>query len=135
MPAKKIKTRTVERSRYKIYLKRAEDFYATMESAFARGNWNSAGLEAVHCAISITDAILVYLASVRSSSEDHDDVTELLKQRVTTPGAAQKIHHLEMILALKHDIEYGVRDFSQREAAEVVKHTERYFEWAKSLLP
>ena len=51
MPPKKIRTRAIESSKYVIYPKKAQDFYQTMQLALGEGNWDSAGLEAVHCAI------------------------------------------------------------------------------------
>jgi len=35
---------------------------------------------------------------------------------------------------MKNLIEYEARNFTQREAVEIAKHTERYFDWVRSLL-
>jgi len=135
MPPKKIRTRAVERSKYVIYLKKAQDFYRTMQLALGEGNWNSVGLAAVHCAISATDAIVAYSGGLRSASPDHGDAIRLLRETVTHPEALQKSKHLATIISVKNRIEYEARNFTKQEAQEIAKHTERYFDWIESILP
>jgi len=135
MPPKKIRTRAVERSKYVIYLKKAQDFYRTMQLALGEENWNSVGLAAVHCAISATDAILAYAGGLRCASPDHSDAIRLLRDTITTPEAHQKSKHLSTVISMKNLIEYEARNFSQKEAEEIAKQTERYFDWIKSVLP
>lgn len=134
MAPKKVRTRTVDRSKYQIYFRRAQDFHTTMWLAFSQGNWNSAGLEAVHCAISATDALLIYTSGIRSSGEDHTDAVYLLRAHVDQPGMEQNVNHLQAILAVKHIVEYGDQKFNQKQAETVVTHADRYFSWVKSVL-
>lgn len=98
MPPKRIRTRAIERSKYVIYLKKAQDFYRTMQLALGKGNWNSAGLAAVHCAIFATDAILAYSGGLRCASPDHGDAIRLLRDAITTPEALRKSKHLPTII-------------------------------------
>lgn len=44
MTPKKIKTQTVEKSDYKIFLKKAKDFYNIMLTARDTENWTAVGL-------------------------------------------------------------------------------------------
>jgi HEPN domain-containing protein len=134
MAPRKVRTRTVDRATYHIYLERAQDFHTTMWVAFRQGNWNSAGLEAVHCAISATDALLIYTSGIRSSGEDHTDVVYLLRTHVNQRGVEENANHFQAILAAKHIVEYGARKFDQRQAETVVTHADRYFNWVKSVL-
>jgi len=60
MSPKKLKTKAVEKSDYKIYLNKAKDFYDTMFKARDAGKWTAVGLNAVHCVISCCDAMLVF---------------------------------------------------------------------------
>ena len=135
MPPKKIRTRAIERSKYVIYPKKAQDFYQTMQLALGEGNWNSAGLEAVHCAISATDAILAYSGGLRCASPDHSDAIRLLRDTITTPEALQNSKRLTTIIGMKNRIEYEARNFTRKEAEEIAEHTERYFDWIRSILP
>lgn len=60
MTPKKIKTILVEKSDYRVYLKKARDLHDIMISARDSENWTAVGLNAVHCAISCCDAMLTF---------------------------------------------------------------------------
>ena len=132
MVAKKIKTRAIERNEYKTYLKKASEFYDTMLQAKERGRWNAVGLNAVHCAISSSDAMLVFYTGIRSVSDDHLAVIDLLLSSIKLPEVNSKCETLRKILVKKSIIEYEDRDFTQREALEILKLTERYYTWVVS---
>lgn len=134
MTAKKITTRKVERSKYTIYLKKASEFYQTMQQAEKDRRWNAVGLNAVHCAISSCDAILVFYLGVRSSSDYHADAVSLLSSLSNISDAGQKSKTLSNILAKKNLVEYEDRDFLENEARTLIKLTERFFDWVKSKL-
>ena len=132
MVAKKIKTKVMERSEYKIYLKKTNEFYDTMLQAKDSGKWNAVGLNAVHCAISSSDAMLVFYAGIRSTSDDHLSVIDLLSNSVRLPEVKSKCETLRKILVKKSIIEYENRDFTQKEALEILKLTERFYTWVGS---
>ncbi len=132
MSAKKTKKKAIERSEYRTYLKKASEFYDTMLQADERGRWNAVGLNAVHCAISSSDAMLVFYAGIRSTSDDHFSVIGLLSHSVRLPEVKSKCEILRKILAKKSIIEYENRDFSHKEAQEILKLTERFFTWVAS---
>jgi len=127
MVAKKIKTKAIMRSEYRTYLKKATEFYDTMLQAKKREKWNAVGLNAVHCAISSSDAMLVFYAGIRSSSDDHLAVIDLLSTSIRLPDAGSKCETLRRILVKKSVIEYENRDFTQKEALEILKLTERFY--------
>lgn len=132
MIAKKIKTEAIERREYKIYLKKASEFYDTALQAKEKGRWNAVGLNAVHCAISSSDALLVFYAGIRSISEDHLSVIDLLSSSIRLSEVKSKCESLRRILAKKNIIEYEDRDFTQKEALEILKLTERFYTWVVS---
>jgi hypothetical protein len=132
MAAKKIKTKVIERSEYKTYLKKASEFYDIMLQAKERGKWNAVGLNAVHCAISSSDAMLVFYAGIRSTSDNHLSVIALLSNSVRLPEVKSKCETLRKILVKKSIIEYENRDFTQKEALEILKLTERFYIWVVS---
>lgn len=134
MTARKITTRKVERSKYAVYLKKADEFYQTMIQAEKEKRWNAAGLNAVHCAISACDALLVFHLGLRSSSEQHEDVVILLSSLPNAADMNQKSRALANILAKKNLIEYEGRDFLESEAEALLKLTIRFFDWVKSKL-
>lgn len=134
MVAKKIKNERIERDKYSEYLKKAQDFFDGMQQAYLAGNWNAAGLAAVHCAISSNDALLVYFRGVRSTSENHRDAVELLQGCQEIEGIENMVSHLRRIIGKKNLIEYEARQFFQTEAEEIIKHTERFYNRVRALL-
>lgn len=134
MAAKKIKTEKIERSKYSAYLKKAQDFFDAMHQAYLSNNWNAAGLAAVHCAISSNDALLVYFRGARSISDNHLDAIELLQGCREIDGIESMLSRLRRVIGKKNLIEYEARPFSQTEAEEIIKHTERFYNRIRALL-
>ena len=129
MVAKKTKKKVVERRKYRTYLKKASEFYDLMLKAKERKKWNAVGLNAVHCAISASDAMLVFYAGIRSTSDDHLAVTDLLSSSINLPEVKPKCKTLRRILVKKNIIAYESRDFTRKEAEEILKLTERFYKW------
>jgi len=118
--AKKIQIKAVERGEYKTYLKKAGEFYEVMLQAKEMSKWNAVGLNAIHCAISSSDAMLVFHAGIRSTSNDHLAVIDLLSTSVKNlPDIKSKCETLRKILVKKSIIKYEDRDFTQKEALEI----------------
>lgn len=78
MTAREIKIRQEERSAAQDYLKKAIDNYQQMLFAIQQDNSNAAATLALQCAISSADAICVFEKGVRSISQDHFDVCDLV---------------------------------------------------------
>ncbi|MCL4490101.1 MAG: hypothetical protein M1570_18510 [Chloroflexi bacterium] len=135
MAPKKILSRATAKDKYRIYLGKAKDFNRAMQRSLEEGNWTSVGLEAVHCAISATDALLVYAGGIRCISEDHADAAYLLIQTLHSAEATKNSAHFLRIIEAKNIVEYEDRRFTPKEAQEVAKHLERYFAWVRSYLP
>lgn len=128
------RTRAVERSRYRLFWDRAEEFREAMRTAAERERWSAAALNAIHAIISAADAVLVYRRGVRSAGQDHLDAAELLAQE-SVPDAAKAVGHFRRALAKKNLAAYEDRELSPRESKELVEHAERFFEWASRVLP
>jgi len=120
---------------YAGYLKKAADFNIAMHASSAAGNWNSVGLEAVHCAISGNDAVLSFFSGERSKRQDHKEAVSLLIKAIGTDEAKGAAEHLRKVISLKNLIEYEGRSFTKAEAESITKHADRFYEWAKSILP
>jgi hypothetical protein len=134
MTPKKIKTVSVEKSDYKIYLKKAKDLYGITLKARDGQNWTAVGLNAVHCAISCCDAMLTFHFGVRSSGEDHSQAADLIlrinKDNVKSAASAYK-----RIIAKKNLVAYENREFRKGDAEDILKITNRFYEWTISNLP
>ncbi len=134
MTPKKLKTKTVEKGDYGVYLKKAKDFYDTMLKAQDAGKWIAVGLNAVHCAISCCDAMLVFHLGVRSIGADHMQIADLLT-RLPQKEVNSEVAALKRIIAKKNLIAYENREFRQTEAIDILKLTKRFYNWALSNLP
>lgn len=134
MAARRSAIRRVEKVRAIGFLRKATEFYETMRQAMQAEHWNAAGLNAVHCAISACDAVLVYYTEQRSASPDHETAAYLLGALDKVPDAKPKAETLRRILHEKHLIEYEDRAFTASEAATLTKLTERFYTWAHGLI-
>lgn len=134
MAARRSSIRRVEKVRAVGFLRKATEFYATMQEAARASHWNAVGLNAVHCAISACDAVLVYYTEQRSASPDHEMAAYLLGMLDKVPDAKPKAETLRRILHEKHVIEYEDRAFTASEAATLAKLTERFYTWTQQLL-
>jgi hypothetical protein len=133
MSAKQRSYEKVEGSSHDVYMDKAAAFFRAMNAAYKDENWYSVGLEAVHCAISATDAVLAKKYGIRSTSKDHRDVIKLLEEKLGRTAGAETAA-LGRIIAMKNQVEYLDRIFTKKEAEEIYKRTDRYFNWAKKMM-
>ena len=134
MNAKTNKTRIIEKSQYRIYLDKAFEFHEMMLKARENGFWTAAGLNAVHCAISSADALLVFHLGLRSVGDDHVAVVDLLT-RLPFEAKREETNAFRRIIAKKNVIAYENREFRQTDALEISKSAERFYAWTKKNLP
>ena len=131
MSAKKIKIKQEDKSAAIDYLKKAEDNHSQMIAALENNNYNAVGTLAVQCVISSADAICIYEKGIRSISQDHFDVCDLVKS-ITLPEAKEKSNLLRRIIAKKNLIQYERRSMYQSEAIEVTKTAAKFYQWVVS---
>ena len=134
MPRRPDRIRQVHRSGAAIFIKKASEFFDSMQHAMQVEQWNAAGLNAVHCALSACDAVLVFFTEQRFASPDHDAAANLLESLNKIPQAKQKADTLRRILREKNLIECEEREITHRDAAELTRLTERFYRWAHRLI-
>lgn len=119
-----------------IYLKKAKEFYQTMYQAEKAHNWNAVGLTGVHAVISLSDALLVKYAGVRSTESSHMRVVDLLNESLRShiDDVAQKSQTARRVIAKKNVVSYENRDFLKSEALDLIKQVERFYRWAIEFL-
>ena len=132
MSARKIKTRPENPDSVREYLKKAADNHSQMLLALDSENSNAASTLAVQCAISSADAICVYELGMRSVSQDHRDVCDLVRS-ITLNEAAEKSNALKRIIAKKHLVQYESRSITHGEAKDMVKWASRFYRWVVSV--
>lgn len=128
--------KTTKEDKWNNYRLKSVQFLESARDAMVKGNWNSVGLNAVHAAISINDALTTYLKNIRSVSEKHSDAAYLLIDVLDgSLEAKANSKHLIWLVNRKNVIEYEARLFYQGEAEDALKHAERLLSWAKTILP
>lgn len=130
MTAREIKVRQEGRSTASDYLKKAADNYEQMLVAFRASNWNAAATLAIQCAISCADAVCVYGKGVRSISQDHFDVCDLVAG-LPLEGAEEKSKQLRKVIARKNLVQYECRSENRSDVDEMVKVTTRIYQWVR----
>jgi len=131
----KFKVGKTSKENYKKFLKKADEFFEMMQESLKKKKWNAAGLNAIHAGISANDAILTFHFGLRSISPKHDDAVKLLIAMMKRDDIETKAKHLRRLISVKNLVEYNGRLFSKSEAESLIKHAERFLDWAKSLLP
>jgi hypothetical protein len=131
---KRVPTRNVDKSAAINYLRKAQQFSRAMLESLDKGDWDAAGLNAVHCAISASDAVLVFTQGIRSASSKHDDSAMLLDSMVKAPGTKSAVSQLKRLVAKKNLIEYEERMFRESEARDTAKNASRLLAWAETVL-
>ncbi len=133
MVARERKVKEEAKSAAKDYLKKAADNYDQMLVAFNASNWNAAATLAVQCAISSADAICVHEKGLRSVSQDHLDVCDLVGQ-LSCEGAQDKSKQLRKIISRKNMVQYECRHMHKSDADEIVKVTARVYQWVQETI-
>lgn len=69
----------VDKTKFKVYLQKADEFLKAARDEFERDRYNSAASLAVHAAINALDALTVYLSGQWHAGQRHEDAWKLLK--------------------------------------------------------
>ena len=129
------KTTQVRRGEARLYLDKADQFVEQARFGLDAGRNDAALLDAIHAAISGTDAVTIALAGVRSSDPDHQRAADLLEEVAgSAPEVRERARQLRALLARKNTVEYQSRKASAREAREGVDRAGRIVDWAKGVL-
>jgi len=135
MSARRIAHKSIPKVEYKDYLKKAEEFYATMQDCLINERWDSTCLEAVHAVISVNDALTIWAKGIRCASPRHEDAVVLLQGLTELKGVKENASHILRVIKKKNAVEYDRKNFTRREAEDIARHVERFMQWVKSILP
>lgn len=130
---KPLRMRAVNQSEYTGYWNKAEEFFEVMEHAHKNRMWSAVGLNAVHCVISASDALLVKFQGIRAAEDDHMRALELLASS-SIVGIDKQVATVRRIIAKKNIIAYESREFRESEALDILKQAERFYRWAFEIL-
>ncbi len=130
------KTVPVSREDSCKYLSKALEYLVAAKDCRSDGRFSSAGLLAIHTAISSADAILGSVTGYRSSSPDHRDVVELIRQQLRhIEGSSKQANRLSRIIGKKSLVQYETRELTEKEALYLVEQAERFLDWVREVVP
>lgn len=132
MAAKTIKTSNVDKHDAANYWKRSQELFQSMRNNLLVENWNAAVIDGVHAAISANDAITVASIGKRSTSSQHLDAVELLRQAIA-PELMPDVNRLRKIIHIKSHVEYGPSLIPSKNAIQIVQDVERFLKWAEGV--
>jgi HEPN domain-containing protein len=116
-------------------LDKAVQFIDQARSGLDSGRNDAALLNAIHAAISGTDAATVALAGVRSTDPDHQRAADLLAEvTASAPEGREQVRQLRALLARKNAVEYESRKASAKDAGDSVERAGRIVDWAKDVV-
>jgi hypothetical protein len=130
MTPKPIAPRREDRSQAGNYLRKADELRRSGRQNLASHRWNAAAYDAIRAGILCADAVLVFLHGIRSTSQRHADVIELLRRKLG-PDAERPSIALSRLIAKKHVVEYEGRLTTEREATDAVDRADELFLWAQ----
>jgi HEPN domain-containing protein len=129
------KTTQARRGEAKLYLDKAVQFIEQARAGLDAGRNDAALLDAIHAAISGTDAATIALAGVRSTDPDHRRAADLLEEVAgSAPEGRERARQLRLLLARKNTVEYESRKASVKDARDGVERSGRIVDWAKEVL-
>lgn len=126
-------TREVPRSHARTSLAMAHELVDAAECSIGSDRWHAAGLDAIHAGICAADAALIAVVGIRSASQDHAAVVELLRGHVKDFGATQR-RQLTGLLKEKNDVAYEQRPLTEVEARRLVDQARRLVRWADQVV-
>ena len=129
------KTAQIRRGEARLYLEKAIQFSEQARAGLDAGRNDAALLDAIHAAISGTDAATVALAGVRSIDPDHQRTADLLEEVVAAAQEGrERARQLRALLARKNTVEYESRKASMKDARDGVERADRIVDWAREVL-
>jgi HEPN domain-containing protein len=129
------KTTQARRGEAKLYLDKAVQFIEQARAGLDAGRNDAALLDAIHAAISGTDAATIALAGVRSTDPDHRRAADLLEAVAgSAPEGRERARQLRALLTRKNTVEYESRRASVKDARDGVERSGRIVDWAKEVL-
>ena len=131
----KRKTAQARRGEAQLYLDKGVQFIEQARSGLDSGRNDAALVDAIHAAISATDAATVALAGVRSVDPDHQRAADLLEEvAASTPEGRERVRQLRSLLARKNAVEYESRKAKVKDARDGVERAARIVDWAKDIV-
>ncbi|MGH2554829.1 MAG: HEPN domain-containing protein [Actinomycetota bacterium] len=117
------------------HLAKAVQFLDAARSASESSHHDATLLNAIHAAISATDAVCIALAGMRSTDPDHLRAADLLDEIAGKTGAVgAHARQLRQLLSRKNVVEYESRRATLREGTDALARATRLLDWARDVV-
>lgn len=131
-----MRTRSVDRPKYRNYLTKSEEFLDTANDALERTRYNASVLNAVHAIISAADALLVFVKGFRYAGTRHEEAVELFSTIFPGDrGHEKNVSRFGTILSIKNKAEYLEVLLSSKDASNALRDATRFLSYVKGKLP
>lgn len=126
--------RKVARSKWPVFLAKAEEFLRAGKPSLANREWNAAVSSAVHAGILACDVVTVGLSGVRNASA-HEEIVRILAAALINDSreSATQTRRIERLLGAKNIAEYEDRALHESDAQSALLDAERLVEFARSI--
>ncbi len=125
-------TTHVDRKEWPSYFRTATELYDSMMMNYQDKRFRAAGIDAIHMAISTSDALMISMDSRKATN--HAYSITLLKKRITTPKGIEAVKAFEKILSEKTRLEYDGGDLDENSARMLIEKAELLYEFASEKL-
>lgn len=131
-----MRTWGVDRSKYRNYLLKSEEFLATANDAFERARYNACVMNSVHAIISAADALLVFVKGFRYAGTRHEEAVELFSSIFPSePEHEKNVSRFGTILSIKNKTEYLEVLLSSKDATDALRDATRFLSYVMGKLP
>ncbi len=132
---KKTTKKAVETSKFRDFQHVAINFIEGAKVAYEFEYYQASGLLAIHSAIALADAITVKLLSEKCAGENHYEVLNLMNDAVPKNKANNNpLKQFKNLIDHKNLISYTGDIYSKKDVDKILKHYERFANWANSIL-
>jgi len=131
---RKTKKVGVDKSKADNFLKVSANFEEAARLAYEFDYYNAAGVLVVHAAIALADSITIKFGGIKSRSENHLEIINLIREVVRDEEQRNKaLNQLEALISHKSSVSYSGDIYHKKDIDKMLKHYERFSSWAKSI--
>lgn len=132
---RQIKKVNIEKNKADNFIKVSTNFEEAAKIAYDFDYYNAAGVLIVHAAIALGDAITIKFGGIKSRSENHLEILNLIRGIVRDEEKRNKaLNQLETLISHKTAVSYSGDIYHKKDIDKMLKHYERFSSWAKSIL-
>ncbi|HKZ42140.1 MAG TPA: hypothetical protein VJ044_14340 [Candidatus Hodarchaeales archaeon] len=133
--AKRRGRKSVDRSRYREYVRVAEHFHDAARDSLELEYWTGAGVLIVHSAIAYADALCIQQSGQKNVGASHEETIVLLESVIASSEETRAaLNQLRRIIEEKTKVSYLGELYTPEQTKDLWKRLERFRLWAMRTL-